>query len=420
MATPELEQDLEQLLRRCVECGLCLPHCATWLATGDEVQSPRGRLVLLGASLAGKHDASFLEAFDACIGCRACEAACPGGVPFTLLEMGQTLAAGRVNDRAAVPGFVLRRLDRRGWLTAVRRLSTVAVSTLRLVLGSHWRRRLARWSPARLLASTPRAPLGDGALVRQLDALCGRSGGWRCPDAVPGTGDPVVFFGGCANEGLLPGTARRARQLLEWSGHDIIEAPGQDCCGALASHSGRPGRAADLHRRNRQALAATPTMAVVTEAAGCGLELREYDDHMASRVQDLTVRLAATSLPVGAEIPLRVAIHDPCHLRHGQGVWQEARILLGRIPGLEVLEPQEAEVCCGSGGAWGLRYPEMSEELGRRKGRLLAATGADLVVSSNPGCLGQIADGLALEAPDLAILPLSDLLWYASLQRRPD
>ena len=123
--------------------------------------------------------------------------------------------------------------------------------------------------------------------------------------------------------------------------------------------------------------------------------------------------LAAADLPSPGRVALKVAIHDPCHLRHGQGIVDEPRILLRRIPGIEVLEPEEPEICCGSGGAWGLRYPEMSAELGRRKAQLLAATGAGLVVTTNPGCLGQIADGLALEAPGLPILPLTDLVWYA-------
>lgn len=418
MATPEMVRDLDELLRRCIQCGLCLPHCATWLATGSEVQSPRGRLILLGESLEGAPENSFLAAFDTCIGCRACETACPSGVPFSLLERGRTLAAGRTVDAAVVPGFVLRRLDGRNFLAVLRRISAATRAVLRATLGARWRRRLAHWPLARLLGTTPRAPQADRALVKQLDALCGRSGSWQAPGALPGAKIPVVLFRGCANEGLLPGTARRTRELLDWSGHRLVEATGQDCCGALAAHEGQPGRAAGLRRRNRQALAAAPgAVPVVVEAAGCGLELREYGDDLATRVHDLTVWLAAATLSPLSSVPLRVVIHDPCHLRHGQGVVEEPRALLRRIPGLTVLEPEEAEVCCGSGGAWGLRYPDLAGELGRRKARLLAATGADLVVTSNPGCLGQIADGLAFEAPDLPILPLSDLLWYASLRR---
>ena len=415
MAAPELARDVDELLRRCIQCGLCLPHCATWLATGNEVQSPRGRLVLLGeAATGGCPDASFLAAFDTCIGCRACETACPSGVPFSLLERGQDMARGRVPVEGSVPGFLLRRLDRSAWLSLLRRSAHAGRTVLRLLAGRHWRQRLDQVPLARLLGSVPTSPGPDADLVGTLDAMTGLAGPWGPPEVAADRPTPVVLFRGCANVGLLPGSWRRTGDLLRAAGYEVVVAPGQDCCGALAAHTGRPGRRAALRRANRDALAGIPAETpVVVEAAGCGLELRGYEDEVAARVVDATVMLAAADLPSPGRVPLKVAIHDPCHLRHGQGIVDEPRILLGRIPGIEVLEPEEPEICCGSGGTWGLRYPEMSMELGRRKARLLAATGADLVVTTNPGCLGQIADGLALEAPGLPILPLTDLVWYA-------
>jgi glycolate oxidase iron-sulfur subunit len=152
---------------------------------------------------------------------------------------------------------------------------------------------------------------------------------------------------------------------------------------------------------------------LVTEAAGCSHELKGYGPDIAKQVTDAVVLLAALDLPPLGAVPLKVVYHDPCHARHGQGIVTEPRQLLSAIPGLDLVEPVEAEVCCGSGGAWGLRYPDLSQKLGRRKAANLVATGADLVVTSNPGCLGQIADGLHQLAPDLPILPLTDLLWYA-------
>ncbi len=151
----------------------------------------------------------------------------------------------------------------------------------------------------------------------------------------------------------------------------------------------------------------------MVEAAGCGLELSEYPDGLADRVCDALVLLDDLELPSLGEVPLRVVVHDPCHAQHGLGISAAPRRLLARIPGLSVVEAQEASVCCGSGGIYSLRHPDLSAAMGRRKARLLAATGADLVVTSNPGCLGQIADGLALESPQLPITPLTDLLWYA-------
>lgn len=441
-------QDLEQLdglLRQCVQCGLCLPHCATWLATGNEVQSPRGRLLLLGKAVRSKdaHAVStpdaFLQAFDQCIGCRACETACPSGVPFTLLEYGQRLAAGlgpsrQILPAPAVPGAILRRLDRTGFLGFLSRLAGPVQGLLKRALGRSWRRRMGgvpggfgRW--VRLLGSLPRAPRSETDLIHFLDGLCGLQTepcSTRLSDDHAGatphsaSGLRVAFFRGCANAGLLPGTSRRVRDLLTAGGCRLDEPVSQDCCGALASHTGRPGRSADLRRRNREAFAAEldAGAVIVVEAAGCGLEIKEYGKEFARRVTDAVVLLAGLEFPALGAVPLKVAYHDPCHARHGQGIVTEPRQILAAIPGLEMVEPAEPEVCCGSGGAWGLRYPELSQELGRRKAANLAATGADLVVTSNPGCLGQIADGLHLLAPDLPILPLTDLLWYAAVRGR--
>jgi glycolate oxidase iron-sulfur subunit len=437
---------LDELLRQCIQCGLCLPHCATWLATGNEVQSPRGRLLLLGELIRASHTKTdtaavpdaFLQAFDQCIGCRACETACPSGVPFTLLEHGQLLAAEVSPHRLglpgpAVPGAVLRRMDQPGFLGFISRVVGLVQGVLTMVLGRTWRQKLDRGPVGtgrlvRLLGSLPTAPRSDGELVRMLDGLCGLEtqpgpgspygSGFHAPGSDP-KGPRVAFFRGCANSGLLPGTSRRLRDLLSASGCRLEEPGAQDCCGALASHTGRPGRAADLRRRNRDAFdqALNDGTAIVAEAAGCGHELKEYGDDFRTGVVDAAVFLAGLDLPPPGSVPLKVAYHDPCHARHGQGIVDEPRKLLNAIPNLEIVEPTEPEVCCGSGGAWGLRYPDLSDELGRRKAADLAATGADLVVTSNPGCLGQIADGLHLVAPDLPILPLTDLLWYAALPR---
>ena len=437
---------LDDLLRQCVQCGLCLPHCATWLATGNEVQSPRGRLLLLGEMIrpsdtnadTAATPESFLQAFDQCIGCQACETACPSGVPFSLLEHGQ-LRAARVSPHRlglpgpAVPGAVLRRLDQPGFLEFLSRVAGVVRWVLTIVVGRTWRRRLDH-GPAgagrlvRLLGSMPTSPRSDAELVRILDGACGLEtrqgpgapqGAWLNAPGNHPQGPRVAFFRGCANPGLLSGTSRRLPDLLSASGCRLEEPDGQDCCGALASHTGRPGRSADLRRRNRDAFnqVLNGGTVIVAEAAGCSHELKEYGADFRAGVVDAAVLLTGLDLPPLGSVPLKVAYHDPCHARHGQGIVDEPRKLLNAIPGLEFVEPMEPEVCCGSGGAWGLRYPELSAELGRRKAADLAATGADLVVTSNPGCLGQIADGLQLTAPEMPILPLTDLLWYAALIR---
>jgi glycolate oxidase iron-sulfur subunit len=226
-------------------------------------------------------------------------------------------------------------------------------------------------------------------------------------------GPRIAFFRGCASDGLLPGSARRLRQLLTASGCQVTIPAGQDCCGALAAHNHDPERQQVLHQRNLAAFAVADTQpdAIVVEAAGCGLELRDYPEAMASKVRDAVVLLGTLPLPPLAGLPLKVVVHDPCHARHGQGIVAQPRALLRRIPGLQLVEAEEAEVCCGSGGTYSLRHRALAEAMGRRKAARLVASGADVVVTANPGCLGQIADGLALVAPDLPIIPLTDLLW---------
>ncbi len=425
------ENDLTDLLRQCVQCGLCLPHCATWLATGNEVHSPRGRLVLLekvvnrDGQAPSEGAGSFMEAFDQCIGCRACETACPSGVPFTLLEQGQAWAAAWFDSRPgsatpAVSSSVLRRLDSPGFLSLISRAAGWTRGLARALAGKDWRRRLDGGRSGRLvrlLGSLPESPRSDKKLLELLDSLCGFTevtSGLLNPTGA--LGPQVAFFRGCANAGLLDGSSRRLRDLLSAVGCRIEEPAHQDCCGALAAHTGRPGRAAQLKSQNRAAFvnALGNRATILVEAAGCGHELKKYGGDFTPAVADASVFLAGLDLPSLGHVPLRVVYHDPCHARHGQGIVAEPRALLASIPGLEPVEPAEPDVCCGSGGAWGLRYPDLSEDLGRRKAADLAATGADLIVTANPGCLGQIADALRCEGSELPILPLTDLLWYAA------
>ncbi|HOX24974.1 MAG TPA: (Fe-S)-binding protein [Candidatus Krumholzibacteria bacterium] len=424
MTGPRDNVELDGLLRACVGCGLCLPHCATYLVTGNETLSPRGRLLLFGEVLHGRLPAAAPDVtrpFDLCLGCFACTAACPSGADAVLIRQLKDLGAA-TRARRCDP---LALLDRGAALRALRRVGHVAASVLGQTLGMHWRRRLdgqplvAR--VARLLGTVPAAPPTDRALERLIEQLIAKSG---LPAASPlpaasgasaRAGARVGWFRGCADAALLPSTAGRLRRLLVELGCEIVDPNGQDCCGAIATHAGRAGRVRSLRRRNLAAFA--PELAscdhVVVAAAGCGLELRDYPAELSTRVVDAVVLLERLA-PAGlGAVPLKVAVHDPCHARHGQGIVAEPRRLLGRIPGLQLVEPAEAEVCCGSAGVYGVRHAALSREIGLRKARVLVATGCDLVVTTNPGCLGQIADSLAIIAPTVPVLPLTDLLWYA-------
>jgi glycolate oxidase iron-sulfur subunit len=472
MLTRERTQEIDGLLRRCVECGLCLPHCATYLVSGDETLSPRGRLLLLGEIAHGRLEAevpAVARAFDLCLGCMACSAVCPSGVSndllVTLRDLGQR--ASRRPGRRAV-GW----LDRAAVLRLVRAGGTAARALLVLLLGTHWRRRLQR-SPAplarlaRLLGILPTAPRRDRGLVTLLDRLVAcapvadtarlpavpPAAGSTLPSATPPSptgatsaavaadataattataaataagaalplpGPRLAWFAGCADQMLLPGTADRLRRLLGDLGCSIVEPRWQACCGALAAHAARPRRSRWQRRRNTVAFGGVLDQCdhVVVAAAGCSLHLLSYPDPFGRKVQDaiaLLDRLLPASL---GTLPLRVAVHDPCHRRHGLQMVAEPRRLLARIDGLQILEPAEAEVCCGSAGTYAVEHADLAAAMSVRKAAVLAATGCDLVVTTNSGCLGQIADGLALVAPHVPVLPLTDLLWYA-WSRRP-
>jgi len=414
-----VNRDLDTLLRSCIECALCLPHCATYLATGDETQSPRGRLLMLREALDRPEeiDTSIHDAFDLCLGCRACETACPSGVSYDLLAAAKRLADAEIGPHDSP---IIRHLSSRQTLKALRVTGIAARKTLSTVMGPTWRYRLANGplsGISRRLGTLPTSP-GDAALIARLDALTGLS---TASDALPkssaDTERAVTFFTGCANRDLLPDTQRRLLALLGAAGVAVTIPDHQDCCGALAAHTAEPHVAQAQQARNVASLAAVvgETGVLLTEAAGCGLELGGYPEAISTAVVDATVYLSGLPLPPLREMSLRVVYHDPCHLRHGQGIVHEPRMLLARIPGVEVLEPEEADVCCGSGGAYSLVHPELSEDMGRRKARFLAATGADVIATSNPGCLGQILNAVAQGGFDLPVLPLSDLLWYAAL-----
>jgi len=408
-----MRETLDGLLRRCVQCGLCLSTCATYLASGDETLSPRGRLMLLGDHLeataadegpAGRSEAAAARAWDLCLGCRACETACPSGIDFGLLDYAKQIAVdGTVAARRRLSGA----LSWPGSYRLLRPLSDVGQALL-----------TGRGGAAHLVRALPGSPRDDAALCRRLDALSGLDSDPRTrPLPDPVRRGRVCLFTGCASAGALPGTQRRLIDVLEAAGVRVDVPAEQECCGALAEHAHNREAALRIARRNTQALAGplAEADALIVEAAGCGAHLKEHPPEIADRTRDAVAYLLDLDLPPRRELPLRVALHDPCHARHAQGQVAEPRALLRRIPGLDLLEPDEADVCCGGAGPYVLFHPGFSAEVGRRKARLLADTGADLVVTTNPGCLGQIAAGLAAVRPQLPILPLTDLLWYALL-----
>ena len=373
----------------CVHCGLCLPHCPTHQVLGVEVDSPRGRIYLMRALAEGRiEDPESIRPFlDRCLDCRACETACPSGVRY-----GEILESTR--------GELERRSPKKGlaaWLT--RTLLWHVVARQRRLRFVFWwlrlsevigLRRLATWlrlMPASMAAIAP--PIPPAPERRPLP-----TGLHRPPPHVTPRGRRVALFTGCVMEQLFGRVNRATLDLLLLNGYEVHVPAAQGCCGALLMHAGQPDRARTLAKQNVAAFADDDV--VVNNSAGCGCALKEYDHLLgdddgrafAAKCRDVSELLAAEGLTATpAETRARAVYDDPCHLCHGQGVRSQPRELLRQVPGLELVESERADDCCGSAGIYNMLQPELATEIGARKAARLRATRADVVITGNPGCM---------------------------------
>jgi glycolate oxidase iron-sulfur subunit len=392
----------------CVHCGFCLPTCPTYKVLGEEMDSPRGRIVLMKEALEGHLSAAdVLPYVDRCLGCLACETSCPSGVRYgELLMPFRALAEGQRVRRWT------ERLQRRLLLSV---LPYPARFRLALRLGTAVRP-LRRLLPARLRAALallparvpPRAPLG---------ALHPARGSRRAR---------VALLAGCAQAVLAPGINAATVRVLVRNGVEVVVPSRQACCGALSLHAGDESRALSLARSN---LAAFPSDvdAVLANAAGCGSGMMEYPllfrglpeeeraRAFAARVQDASVFLDALGIeaPPPLPRPLRLAYHDACHLAHAQGVRAAPRRLLAKVANLEVLEPRAWEICCGSAGTYNLEHPDIAAELGRRKAQDLLDTGAEAIAAGNIGCLVQIERHMRSLGASMPVVHTLEILDWA-------
>lgn len=425
---PTLDAPSPELLQRCVHCGFCLPTCPTYAVLGVEMDSPRGRIRLMETVWQGRVDVRsdpFEQHMYGCLDCRACETACPSGVEF-----GKLMEGARSQIEAARGRSALERL--------VRALAFRVLLPRPAVLGS-----FAHFSvlSKRLGVATILRMIGRGLpLARRLAALLAlvpdRASSRALPSTYPARGTRrgrVALFTGCVMRAAFADTNAATARVLARNGFEVVVPSGQTCCGALHAHAGERIDARVLARRNIAALEGLEVDSFIVNAAGCGAALKEYgwllkDDaawsdratRFAARVRDASEFVADAGLTAApGPVRARVAYDDPCHLLHGQRIREQPRALLAAIPELHVMPLAEADWCCGSAGTYNVTQPELSAKLLERKVGHITQSGAELVVTANPGCQMQIAAGLREARAPVTVIHLMDLLdrAYANSER---
>ncbi len=380
------------LINDCVHCGFCLPTCPTYVLWGEEMDSPRGRIHLMKQGLEGEPlSPSMVGHFDACLGCMACVTACPSGVRYDrLIE----------DTRAQIERNHPRRRRDKALRAAIFKVFPYP-GRLRLLRGPL--RAYQATGLQKLVGRTGLLPRYAPTLST-LDSLAPRlTHPTRLPTRVAARGTKRATVGmltGCVQHAFFPEVNAATARVLAAEGCEVIIPRQQGCCGALSVHNGREEEAKRFARGLLDVFAAEPIDYFVVNAAGCGSTLKEYGllleaepaIEFAKKVRDLSEILVELG-PVAERhpLPVTVAYHDACHLGHAQGVRAQPRELLRGIPGLELREIADPEICCGSAGVWNVLNPEPAQQLGDRKAGSVLATDAQLLVTANPGCLMQVA-----------------------------
>jgi len=381
---------IRELTSDCVHCGFCLPTCPTYVLWSEEMDSPRGRIHLMDARLDGTItlNSTVTTHFDRCLGCMACLSSCPSGVRYDrLIE----------STRAAVEKEYERPL------------------TDRLVRGLLFR---VLPYPGRMKAALRLAPLGRHVpMPRRFRPLVEIAPRWRGKSEVPVLTHAagvrrarVGLLTGCVQSAVFPDVNAATARVLAADGFDVV-APPQGCCGALSVHAGRLEEGKAFARKLIGAFEDVDL--VVVNSSGCGSHLKELgwllgDETFSVKVRDVGELLADTT-PRAARhpLPMTVALQDSCHLRHAQRLPLSSIASLARIPALEVIEPAEQDLCCGSAGIYNVVQAEAARDLGDRKARHVLATGAQVYASANPGCLVQVSQALhRVKQPLPAVHPI--------------
>jgi len=426
------------LLSDCVHCGFCLPACPTYALTGEEMNSPRGRIYQIKLINEGEAslDAAAVGHFDNCLGCMACVTACPSGVQYDRLiesvrpQIERNWARSRSDRAFRELIFRIFPYPRRLRLAAVFGALYQRLGIRRALHRTGLPRRL----PARLRALEalmPDVPLRSAlrrtpahSPARTAEAASATATPATAAGSLPATGSPaasttarrtVGMVTGCVQQVFFAQVNEATVRVLTAEGCDVVAPRAQGCCGALSEHAGREEEAVGRAKRLIDTFEGLDVDVIVVNVAGCGSALKEYgrllaDDpeyrdraaEFAAKVRDISELLAElTPLTPRHPVPARLAHHEACHLAHAQGVREAPRAVLNSVPGLDVVDIPEADMCCGSAGVYNLVQPEPAEELGRRKADNVRSTAPDAVVTANPGCLLQISRHLDSPLPVL-------------------
>jgi glycolate oxidase iron-sulfur subunit len=427
-----------ELFLDCVHCGLCTASCPTYVETGNENDSPRGRIYLMRAVRDGRLDMTHdvRRHLELCLDCRACETACPSGVQYGKLiepfriEMEHTgdAAAGKSHDwfhKYILFGLFPYPDKLRKALIPARWSQRLGLEWLMIQTGL-WRllpSRLGRMATLLPRLESPSPPL---------PAFMAAKGRRRAR---------VALFTGCVGDALFRQTNWATARVLQENGCDVVVPESQVCCGAIHFHAGSSEPAREMADTNVRAFDASGVDAIIVNVAGCGSMLKDYGHHwhapvgqasrlperegeapaepdgqasresFAHKVRDVSEFLDQLGLiqPPG-EIRLTATYHDACHLVHAQKVREQPRNILKKVPGLKLVDLAESDLCCGAAGTYNLTEPEMAERLARRKLDNIRRTGARVVITSNAGCLLQIAREARMQGETLKILHPMDLL----------
>ena len=420
---------LEEDLYKCVHCGLCLQVCPTYVELGVETESPRGRIALMKGVHQGRIGLTDGVAghLDLCLQCRACEAACPAGVPY-----GRMMEAVRTQMATHRPRALRYRLG--------------IFLGLRLLLHHPLLLRIVAWGLKAYQRTGLQALVRGTGLLRPVGALdrlerqlprlgrfCKRP---RKPVAPRGPATRRVgMLDGCVMPLVYGRVNEATAAVLARNGCEVV-VPAQGCCGALSTHLGERDSSRDLARRNIDAFLDAGVDAIVVNSAGCGSTMKEYhellkDDpayrekaeRFAAMVQDVHEFLDALPLdPPTGETPTRVTYQDSCHLAHAQGVADAPRRILDAIPGVKLVEMERSDLCCGAAGVYNVTHRAMSDRLLDNKMRRAAATAADVIATANPGCMLQLESGARERGLPLRVVHVVELLAasYAAEGPAPD